>query len=134
MENKEQIQQLLESIEKSEKRRESYARLQLIFSGAAAVLLLVFVLLLGNIVPEMKELISGLQTVSVQLADVDLESMVTNMDSLISNVNSLVADSQTGVSEAIKAIETIDLETLNKAINDFSDVIEPLAKFFNVFN
>ena len=27
-----------------------------------------------------------------------------------------------------------DLDTLNKAIKDLADVVEPLARFFNVFN
>ena len=31
-------------------------------------------------------------------------------------------------------LDTIDLDTLNKAIQDLADVVEPLARFFNVFN
>ena len=31
-------------------------------------------------------------------------------------------------------LNIIDFETLNQAIEDLADVVEPLAKFFNVFN
>ena len=35
---------------------------------------------------------------------------------------------------AVEKINAIDIETLNQAIRDFSDVVEPLAKFFNIFD
>ena len=38
------------------------------------------------------------------------------------------------IRELNEALDTIDLDTLNKAIQDLADVVEPLARFFNVFN
>ena len=38
------------------------------------------------------------------------------------------------IRELDEALDTIDLETLNRAIADLADVVEPLAKFFNVFH
>jgi len=35
---------------------------------------------------------------------------------------------------AVDKINAIDIDTLNQAIKDFSDVVEPLAKFFNIFD
>ena len=34
----------------------------------------------------------------------------------------------------MEKLNTVDFETLNKAIEDLSKVIEPLAKFFGMFN
>lgn len=63
----------------------------------------------------------NLDTVTQALADADLGSMVES-------VNTLAADSQTVVSEAMEKLDTIDIDTLNKAIQDLAAVVEPLAK------
>ena len=36
--------------------------------------------------------------------------------------------------EALEKVNQFDIETLNGAIKDLSEVVEPMAKFFNVFN
>ena len=59
--------------------------------------------------------------------------MVENIDALVSNVDDLVNTSQTGVEQAIQKINAVNFDTLNEAIKDLSDVIEPIAKFFNSF-
>ena len=68
-----------------------------------------------------------------ELAQSDLSGMVTNMDTLVANVDGLVGTSQAGVEETMKKINAIDFDALNQAIKDLSDVIEPIAKFFNTF-
>lgn len=75
---------------------------------------------------EADTVMGNLNTVTQALADADLGSMVDN-------VNTLTADSQTVVAEAIEKIDTIDIDTLNKAIEDLADVVEPLAKVSNFF-
>jgi hypothetical protein len=59
--------------------------------------------------------------------------MVENVDALVSNVDGLVAISQEGVEQAMEKLNGIDFEALNQAIQDLSDVIEPIANFFNTF-
>ena len=61
-----------------------------------------------------------------QMADVDFGAMVKNVDDL-------VVTSQAGVEQAMDQLSAIDFKTLNQAIEDLSDVVAPLAKFFNVF-
>ena len=75
---------------------------------------------------EADTVMSNLNTVTQALADADLGSMVDN-------VNSLTADSQTAVTGAMEKLDTIDIDTLNKAIEDLADVVEPLAKVSNFF-
>ena len=41
-----------------------------------------------------------------------------------------VLAAQRDMEEALKAIESIDIETLNKAIADLSAIVEPLARLF----
>ena len=68
----------------------------------------------------------NLETVTNQIAEVDFGAMVKNVDDL-------VVTSQAGVEQAMDQISAIDFKTLNQAIKDLSDVVAPLAKFFNVF-
>ena len=71
-------------------------------------------------------IMDNMEIVTQTLADADLGTMVEN-------VNVLAAESQTVVSEAMEKLDTIDIDTLNKAIQDLSDVVEPLAKVSKLF-
>lgn len=44
--------------------------------------------------------------------------------------------SQTGdaLAQAMEKVDSMDIESLNKAIRDLGDVVEPLANFFNKFH
>jgi len=130
MENRSDLQELLAQA----KRQTRYARWQCILTGAAAVCCGGVFLLVCTMMPQIRELtthmetvLANLETVTAQLARADLESMVQNVDSL-------VITSQSGVEQAMSKLSAIDFETLNRAIEDLADVVEPLAKFFNIFN
>ena len=77
--------------------------------------------------------LENLESVTTELVSADLTGMVAHMDDLVSNVDGLVDVSQDGIENTLKKIEAIDLDTLNKAIQDLSDVLEPIANFFNGF-
>lgn len=53
---------------------------------------------------------------------------------MVENVDELTASSQKNIKEAVEKLNSIDFDTLNKAIENLAAVVEPLAKFFNVFN
>ena len=76
-------------------------------------------------------MISNLESVTADLAKSDLLNIVADMESLVGNVDGLVSTSQAGVEQALSKINGIDFDALNKAIGDLSDVIEPIANFFN---
>ena len=80
----------------------------------------------NNMTGQAEIIMDNLETVTQTLADADLGGMVEN-------VNTLTTDSQSAVTEAIEKLDTIDIETLNKAIRDLSDVVEPLAKVSHFF-
>ena len=80
----------------------------------------------NDMTDEAEIIMDNMETVTQTLADADLGGMVENL-------NTLTADSQTAVTEAIKKLDAIDIDTLNKAIRDLSDVVEPLAKLTNFF-
>ena len=140
MENDQKLLKLIEDIEKANRKQVTYARLQFIFSIVAAVCCMVLLLSGMKVLPRLQEtaaqaevVLSNLETVTSELADSNLSSMVENVDALVENVDGLVSTSQSGVEQTIEKINAIVFEALNAAIKDLSDVIEPIAKFFNTF-
>jgi ABC-type transporter Mla subunit MlaD len=84
---------------------------------------------------QMETILGNIDTVTQELAAVDLGQMVQNVDSLvgevgglITDVSGLVTDSQGAVQDAVEKLNALDLDKLNKAIEDFAAIIEPLAK------
>lgn len=140
MEMNPEMQVYLEKLEKSNRQQVRSARLQCFFSFLAAVCCLLLLLTVAKIVPDIKELsgeitgialqaesvLTNLETVTQELAAADLEGLVTD-------VNGLVSTSQTGVEQALDKLNAMDMDALNKAIEDLSKVVEPLAKFAGMF-
>ena len=140
MEKDQNLLELMERMEKANQRQVTYARLQFIFSLVAAICCAALLLSGMKVLPKLQEtviqaesVLSNLESVTSELAASDLSGMVTNVDTLVENVDGLVTTSQAGVEQAIAKLNAIDFEALNDAIEDLSDVIEPIAKFFNTF-
>ena len=140
MDNNQKLMDLLEQMEKANRKQVAYARLQFIFSVIAAICCILLLLAGVKVLPQLQEaalqaetVLTNLETVTTELAQADLIGMVENVDALVTNVDGLVGTSQEGVEQAMAKINAIDFDALNDAIQDLSDVIEPIAKFFNTF-
>lgn len=140
MDNNQKLMDLLEQMEKANRKQVAYARLQFVFSVIAAICCILLLLAGVKVLPQLQEaalqaetVLTNLETVTTELAQADLIGMVENVDALVTNVDGLVGTSQVGVEQAMAKINAIDFDALNDAIKDLSDVIEPIAKFFNTF-
>ena len=140
MENTQKLMDLLEQMEKANRKQVAYARLQFVFSVIAAICCILLLLAGVKVLPQLQEavlqaetVLTNLETVTTDLAQADLIGMVENVDALVTNVDGLVGTSQEGVEQTMAKINAIDFDALNDAIKDLSDVIEPIAKFFNTF-
>ena len=140
MENTQKLMDLLEQMEKANRKQVAYARLQFVFSVTAAICCILLLLAGVKVLPQLQEaalqaetVLTNLETVTTDLAQADLIGMVENVDALVTNVDGLVGTSQEGVEQTMAKINAIDFDALNDAIKDLSDVIEPIAKFFNTF-
>ena len=138
METEQKMIQLLEDMKKSNRQQTICAKLQLVFSLIAAVCCIIALVSVLKVLPviqriatEAETVISNLETVTTELAESDLLSIVADMESLVENVDGLISTSQAGVEQTLQKINGIDFDALNTAIGDLSDVIEPIAKFFN---
>ena len=133
VEEKKELQEWMDRLEELNRQQAKYARLQCLFTLVAAVCCVSLFVLVYVKIPAMQEVVvtmetvlENLKTVTNQMADVDFGAMVKNVDDL-------VVTSQAGVEQAMDQLSAIDFKTLNQAIEDLSDVVAPLAKFFNVF-
>jgi hypothetical protein len=52
---------------------------------------------------------------------------------MVNDVDSLVATAQECLEQTMQNLNTIDFQTLNKAIDDLAKVVEPMSKLMNVF-
>ena len=67
-----------------------------------------------------------LDTITSDLAEADLGGMISDIDHLVSS-------SEDSVQNALNQLNSIDIDTLNQAINHLNDTVTPFANFFNKF-
>lgn len=124
--------ELLEDIKKSNNRDMKYQRISM-------VLMLIFVVAVVALIPS---IISTLDTAKATLVHMNdaitqIETALDSVETALESVEGLAAEGEVamqGMEEALVKVNQFDIETLNLAIKDLSDVVEPLANFFNIFN
>lgn len=110
---------LMEKLEQSAQVQQKCARRQSLMMTVAAlacvgILVLVALLFtqLQPVVQDMSQAANNLTAISDQLAALDLEATVN------------------GLNQSAAKLEQLDIDTLNTAIKNLSDVIAPLARWF----
>lgn len=139
--------QLLDKLEKNSRKQTRYARIQCVFSIAAALFCLILLINVLALVPKMNALAESTQEVSQQVQQIadQAQTVMDNLENvsnqlveadlagMVEQVDTLVTTSQEALTSTMDKIDKLDLEKLNDAIQDLSDVIKPLANFFNSF-
>lgn len=118
------ILELLEDMKKSSQKNLMYQRI-------TTVLMLVFVLAVLALVPTAFSTLNSAKT-----ALDHMDEAITEMETALESVEDLADDAETAITSAETALEKvgeIDIETLNEAITDLSDVVEPMSEFFGMF-
>ena len=130
----EELEHLLKRLEDSNDKQARYAKKQYFMSQITAlcsVIVLVVVLCtaafliprVSRVFDDMETVMSNVTAITEELAEADLGQMVEDIDHLVTS-------SDQSVQEALKQINSVDIEKLNQAINDLANLIRPLAKFF----
>ena len=134
------MEQVLEKIEKQSRRQLLFTKILCMLCVLMLICTLVLTLSITGAVQETLTIAQPLQqmadqagTVMANLDTVAQDLADANLGSMVENVNTLAADSQTVITEAMKKLDTIDIDTLNQAIADLADVVEPLAKVSKFF-
>ena len=149
MEENKELTALLEKIEENGHKQAKFAKWQCILSVIAAVACIGMLCCVLQLLPTVNGLMVQADTVmrnvgqvTAQLAQADWEGLVSdletvsnqmanaNLGSIVEEVNGLVQTSQASLEQTMEKINSVDFETLNKAIQDLSKVVQPLAKLF----
>lgn len=134
MEEKQELRELLERLDQSNRQQAKYARWQCIFSIASAVCIVGLFVLVYTLMPQVQALTAQTEVVLANLTEVTDQLAGMDLGTMVENVDELVVTTQAGIEQTMHQLNTIDFNTLNQAIEDLSAVIEPLAKFFNIFH
>lgn len=147
-------EELLLKLEKNSRQQALLGKILCVLCAAVLVCSLVMTVAVTGAASQLIAVVTPLQNVAGQIEDVagqvqamtgQAETIMDNMEivtqtladadlgTMVENVNVLAAESQSVVSDALEKLDTIDIDTLNKAIQDLSDVAEPLAKVSKLF-
>ena len=126
-------QALLEKIEQNTRQQALFTKILCILCAVILICVLVATIFIAGAVGQVKELtqqakfvMDNLDTVTWDLANADIGTMVENM-------GTLAQDSQAIVEAAMMKLDAINFEALNRAIEDLADIVEPLANISKIF-
>lgn len=133
MEQNTEMLELLRKIEKSNRTKTVTNVLVCVFMLAAAVSCIAICLMIRQLMPQVNGLLGQLETVLTDLEQTTRQLAAVDLETMVANVDSLAVYAQDSLQQTMDKLNTIDFETLNKAIGDLAKVIEPLANFFGRF-
>lgn len=131
------IRELMARIENSNAGQEKYAkkqyRMSQITALASVIILAVVVSTCSYLVPKVNVTYQNMQLIMEDLKVVTSELAEADVSQMIRDVDQLAVESQKNIGDAMKKVNEIDIDGLNTAIKNLSDVVEPFANFFNRF-
>lgn len=134
MDQNQEMLELLRKIERSGRQKNVTNLLLCLFMLAAAVSCVTLCVMVCRLLPQVNDLLGQMETVMTDLEQTVRRLSALDLESMVANANSLAVVAQESLQQTMEKMNTVDFETLNKAIEDLSKVIEPLAKFFGMFN
>ena len=133
MEHNQEMLELLRKIEKSNRQKNVTNVILSVFMLAAAASCIFIGLMIFRLMPQVHGLLTRMDTVMTDLEQTARSLAALDLETMADNVNSLAVYAQESLHQTMEKLNTIDFETLNKAIEDLAKVIEPLANFFGRF-
>ncbi len=129
-----EMEALLNDLKRASEKQVEYARKQSqmsqITATASVLMLTLIICVCGIFVPRVNRMFYDVEIILTQFKSISQDLEEANLGQMTRNLDRLVSSSEKGVQEALEQINSIDINTLNQAISDLSDVISPLAKFF----
>ena len=120
----------------TEKAQLKYQKLAFLMSTLSAIFMLavlIIVIYLANyVVPKVDTIYTRSMTSLKNMETITQELNEAHLGETVRNINNLTLNATGDLSKAMEKLNSIDLETLNDSIQSLHDIIEPLAKMFNV--
>lgn len=132
-----EFRDMLEDLRKSNQEQADYAKrawIMSLISTIAVIVVAVFILVYGAfLMPKVNRMLAEAETSIQNIEQITNKVAKVDFEGLIGDVGSLVTTTEKDLESTMKQIEKIDFEQLNNAIQDLSDVVQPLANFFKGF-
>jgi len=134
----EEFQDALADLRRTNQQQADYAKrawVMSLVSTIAVLIVAIFILAYGAfLIPKVNKLLADTQTSLENVEMITSEIAEIDFEGLVDDVGGLVTATEKDLAKTMEKIEEIDIKQLNQAIKDLSDVIQPLANFFNRFN
>lgn len=128
MEENKKTLELMEKIEENSRRQLRTNRILCAFTGVAMVCCLVMLMTVLRLVPQVSQVMAGMQSVLSNLEETTSQLTKIDLGSMVENVETLVATGQESLEQTMDKLNNLDLDTLNAAINALGTVVEKLQK------
>ena len=133
MDHNTEMLELLRSIEKSNRRKSVTNVVICVFMLVAAVSCIALCVMVSGLMPQINEILGQMETVLVNLEQTSQELAALDLETMITDVDELALYAQESLRMTMDKLDTVDFETLNAAIRDLAQVVEPLARFASMF-
>ena len=131
---RENIEQHNRDMATTEKKQLKYQKLSFLFSLVSTVfmgvMLVIVICVVGWVMPKVQAIydstmvsLSNLETLTTELKEADIAGTVRHVDEL-------TVQATGDLSDTMERMNSVDLDTLNSAITNLNNSVEPLAKFF----
>ena len=133
MEENKEILELLRQIEKSNRQRGRMSRILCALALAAVLCCCLTFGVVYSLVPQANAVLTQTQTVLDNLESTTQQLAALDLAQMVANVDTLVVSGQQSLEQSMDKLNSIDFDTLNQAIQDLSNVIQPLARLSGMF-
>ncbi len=133
MEENKEILELLRQIEKSNRQRVRMGRFLCALALAAVLCCCLTFGVVYRLVPQANAVLTQTQTVLGNLESTTQQLAALDLAQMVANVDALVVSGQQSLEQSMDKLNSIDFDTLNQAIQDLSNVIQPLARLSGMF-
>lgn len=122
----------MEQLLAESKKRTAYAKITA-FAAIGVFIAVIAVCVL--VVPRIFRLIeeTDAMVTSAETALMEISEMTANITETSTSLNAFLTDNSQTLSDAISGINEVDFSTLNEAIQDLKDAVEPFANLMNRF-
>ena len=133
MEDNKELLELLQKIEKANRQQVKLTRIVCVFALVAALCCVGTIGLVYSVLPQINTVVSQIQVVLGNLETATAQLSVLDFTGMVSEVEELDATAQDGIQQTMNKLNSIDFETLNQAIEDLANVVEPMSKLSSIF-
>ena len=133
MEESREMMELLRRIEKANRRQALSGWIMCVVAVVTALCCVMLFMTVVDLLPQINTVIAQTETVLSNLEQATEQFSAMDLQGMVADVDTLVLTGQDSLEQTMEKLNTIDFEALNQAIEDLSDVIEPLARFFKAF-